>query len=272
MPCITFPKPTTIRDVTAIAERLRKAKVRLIVLNTSILGDRHADADRQLVRYNEILHDLSQKYDCPLADVNHTMHDARAAGKDLLEEDDIHPNFEGHRLIARAVLDALGDNDVPVPARIKLDPMPGIFHNWKVRPLPDNAAPLDDASVAAIKFDATWKAYPLPEPGPASHWWREQERQRGFAVGLDDFLGKAKKFQAVTTLESEKRRSGFLNPGAALETIWLNGRRVDEQGPAYTGWHAGRQRVRVELQAGVNTILIESGQNFFLSLTDDDTW
>jgi len=260
------------RDVTAIAQRMTKAHVRLIILNTSILGDKHAESDRQLARYNDILHDVAQAYDCPLADVNHLMHDARAAGKDVLEEDDVHANYEGQRLIARAVLDALGENDVPVPAKMKIELMPGVLRQWKIEPVPNNAAPLDDASVAALKLDAAWKDYPLPEPGPAGHWWREQERQRGFAVSLEETLGKAKAYRAVTTIESAKRRFAFLNPGAALETIWLNGKRVYAHGADYTGWHAGRERVRVELQSGANTILIETGQNFFLSLTDDDNW
>ena len=260
------------RDVTAIAERMKQAKVRLIILNTSILGDKHAEADRQLGRYNDILHDVAQKYGCPLADVNHLMHDARAAGKDVLEDDDIHPNYEGQRLIARAVLDALGDNIVAVPAKMKVELMPGALCKWKIQPVPDNAQPLDEKSIAALKVDATWKDYPLPEPGPASHWWREQERRRGFAIALEESLGKAKAYRALTTIESPKRHFAFLNPGAALETIWLNGKRLYAHGPAYTGWHAGRERVRVELQAGINTIVIESGQNFFLSLTDDDNW
>jgi lysophospholipase L1-like esterase len=260
------------RDVTAIAERMKKAKVRLMILTTTILGDKQADADRLLSRYNQVLHDVAQRYDCPLADVNHVMHDARAAGKDLLEEDGIHPNFEGHRLIARAILDALGDNDVPVPAKMKVELMPGVLRDWKVQLEPDNAVPLDQAAAAAVKLDATWKAYPLPEPGPAPHWWREQERRRGFAVSLEGLLGKARSYRAITTIDSPKHRFAFLNPGAALETIWLNGKRVYAQGPAYAGWHAGRARVRVELQAGANTVLIETGQNFFLSLTDDDNW
>jgi lysophospholipase L1-like esterase len=260
------------RDVTAIAERMKKAHVRLIILNLTILGDKHADSDRQLARYNDILHDVAQAYDIPLADVNHLMHDARAAGKELVEEDDVHPNYEGHRLIARAVLDALGDNDVAVPEKMKVELMPGVFRKWKARPVPDNAGPLDETSVAALKLDASWKDYPIPEPGPAGHWWREQERLRGFAVSLEETLGKAKTYRAMTTIQSEKRRVAFLNPGAALETIWLNGKRVYAHGTDYTGWHAGRERVRVELQAGVNTILIETGQTFFLSLTDDDDW
>jgi lysophospholipase L1-like esterase len=266
------PDPDYQRDVTAIAERMKKARVRLIILNLTLLGDKHADAEKQLHRYNDILHDVAQTYDVPLADVNHLMHDARAAGKELLEEDDVHPNYEGHRLLARAVLDALGNNDVPVPAKMKVEMMPGVFSKWKIQPVPDNTGPLDDASVAALKMDASWKDYPIPEPGPAGHWWREQERQRGFAVSLEESLGNTKTYRAVTTIESPKRRTTFLNPGASLKTIWLNGKRVYAQGSDYTGWHAGRERVRVELLAGVNTVVIETGKSFFLSLTDDDNW
>jgi acyl-CoA thioesterase-1 len=260
------------RDVTAIAEWASKSKLRLLIINTTILGEKYADADKRLDRYNEILHDLAQTYKCPLADVNHLMHDARAGGRDVLEDDQVHPNYEGQRLIARAVLDALGDNDLPVPTRMKVELMPGVIRTWTLQPVADHAKPLDEASVAALKPGDGWTEYKLPEPGPAGHWWRDQERQRGFALALEETLGKAKSYRGIATVESKTHRFAYLNPGAALETIWVNGHRVYEHGPAYTGWHAGRERVRFELQAGTNSVVIESGQNFFLSITDDNQW
>lgn len=276
------------RDVTAIAERMKSAKVPLVILTTSILGPKHTEADQHLARYNAILRQVAQKYDCPLADVNHLMHDARAAGKELLEDDQVHPNYEGHRLIARAVLDALGDNDVRVPEKLKVELMPGVVRDWKIRPLGAPAGgpggadpkPLDDAATAraaksAERGEEGWKPYKLPEDRPAGHWWLEQERQRGFAVSVDKSLGKAKvylAFAAVPGPDGAAPKRVFLNPGADVRSIWLNGKRLYSRGETYTGWHVGHERLPAQLRPGQNTLLLETGPQFFLSITDDNDW
>ena len=38
------------------------------------------------------------------------------------------------------------------------------------------------------------------------------------------------------------------------------------------GWHAGGNRIPVEFKDGVNTLVVEAGNRFFLSVTDTDTW
>src|SRR6185436_9515725 len=129
--------------------------------------------------------------------------EGRTAGRELLEPDQVHLTFEGYRTMVRALLDALGRRDVAVPDELRVEPMAGLIREWRIRALPDGE----------------WTPLTLPQPGKASHWWLDQERRRGFAVDLG-----AKKVQAVAVLESKEARDVFVNTGAGLASVTLNGK------------------------------------------------
>ena len=152
--------------------------------------------------------------------------------------------------MARAVLDALGEKDVPVPKELKLEVLPGIVRDWKVKAL-DKADALDEKAAAQVKPDESWKALTLPQKEPLAHWWADQERQRGFAQGLDKLAGPGKAYLGVATVEAAKAHKAFLNTGAQLSAVWLNGKRI-YKGEGWTGWHAGKERVPIELKEGKN--------------------
>ncbi len=63
----------------------------------------------------------------------------------------------------------------------------------------------------------------------------------------------------------------YFNTGANLQSIWLNGRRIFAL-DGFTGWHAGKERIAARLEQGRNVVLIETGNEFFLSITDENTW
>jgi len=221
-------------DVTAIIEHLKKDNVPLVILTTTVLGPKHAAAEKRLDEFNAILRNLAGKHGCRVADVNQLSQEARKNGVMLLEPDEVHLSFAGYRVMARAVLDALGHKDVPVPMEMKLEPMPGIVRQWQMRPVADKEAPLDDKAAAALKPDQAWQEYRLPETEPLKHWWQDHERQRGFGMSLDRLVGKGKGFVGVATLEVAKPKDIFFNTGAQLQTIWLNGTRLykTRAGPA----------------------------------------
>src|SRR5262249_29881508 len=160
-----------------------------------------------------------------------------------------------YRVMARAVLDALGHKDVAVPTELKLQPLPGIIRCWHMRPGGDKEPPLDDKTVAALKPNGAWTEYVLPESEPQKHWWHEQERQGGFGLSLDRQVGKGKGFVGMATLEADKPKDVFFNTGAQLQTIWLNGKRIYKSEDGWTGWHAGKERLPARLEAGKNTIV-----------------
>ena len=264
-------------DVRAIAQQFADQKVPLIILTTSMLGPDHAEAGRRLDDYNAILRRTAKDHGLVVAEVNHEMFRALEDGEEELNErDQIHLSFAGYRVLTRALLDALGYGEVPVPKQQKLELMPGIVRRWQVRPAADDK-PLDEASTKLALAGDGWNDFALPEPKPKDHWWPEQERQRGFAQSLAEVArgtnpaAAPKRFEARTTIESPTAHKVFFNTGAGLQSIWLNGRRIFAQ-EGYTGWHAGKERIAAELQPGSNLVLIETGNDFFLSITDNDTW
>jgi len=199
------------------------------------------------------------------------MQKARSAGKKVLEEDQVHPNYEGHRLMAAIVLRALGHPKVPLPRHMRVGVMPGILRNWKIRPTGEKEMPLDEKTVRTLKPDGGWKGLHLPDKTSQSNWWLDQERKRGFAVGLDKKFGRAKSYLGIASLEAKRAHPVFFNTGAQLQTIWLNGKRIyHNQG--WTGWHAGKERIKALLKPGPNIIVIETGSDFFLSITPDNRW
>ncbi len=114
-------------------------------------------------------------------------------------------------------------------------------------------------------------AIPPPCEEKQSHWWLEQERRRGFVLGLEKSVGASKAWQGYATVESTEPRKVYFNTGAQLQTIGLNGKRIYKSGD-WTGWHAGRERIAAELKKGENAVIIETGSQFFLSVTDDNRW
>jgi lysophospholipase L1-like esterase len=237
-------------DVRAISERLRLDGIPMLILTPTILGPKHADAEKRLEDYIRVLRRLASVRGYAVAEVHAAMKEGRTAGLELLEPDQVHLSFDGYRVMVRAILDALGRKEAVVPRELALEPMPGLLRDWKIRALPDG----------------DWKPLELPQAGKATHWWLDQERRRGFAVELG-----GKRFAAQTRLESKEARDVFLNTGADLLAISLNGAPLWKSG-GWTGWHAGKERIAARLQAGTNTIEIEAGTSFFLSVTEENTW
>ena len=257
-------------DVRAIVEQLKAEHIPMLLLTTSILGSKHAEADKKLAGYNAILRRIAKENGFPVAEVNAGMEKARRDDINVLEADEVHPNWPGHRVIARAVLDVLGCEDVPLPEKLRLELMPGLIRKWQVQAVPDGA-PLDEKTVRALNPDDTWKEYTLPETEPQDHWWSEDERQRGFALSLPKLIGKGKKYRAIAYLDEPRAREAYFNTGAQLQTIWLNGKRIYKN-EGWTGWHAGKERIPALLVPGRNVVVIETSGQFFLSVTEDNLW
>src|SRR5262249_5443614 len=172
-------------DIRATIEQLQSKGVPVLILTTGLLGPDQAEAEARLEKNNALLLRLADETGCLVGDVNRAMENARAAGKDLVEADGCSPTFEGHRLIARTVLDALRRGDVTVPRELLVGEMPVIVKEWRLQVSPMAEPGLDAKQVAALDPEgADWTTYTLPEKGPADKWWDEQERKRGFAFSL----------------------------------------------------------------------------------------
>ena len=267
--------PDYAADVTAIAQRMKDEKIDMIILTTALKGEKHRPSyHEKLYAFDTELRRIAKQFGFRVAEVRQRMTEARDAGTNVLEDDQIHPNFEGQRCIARAVLDALGHADVAVPKELKAELMPGVVTSWKMRAITDpKTPPLDEKSIASLKADDnSWKSYKLPESEPQTTMkWLEQIRRQGYAISVDKIIGPGKLYYGIAELRSDAPRDVYFNTGAQLQAIWLNGKRI-YRSDGWTGYHAGKERVPARLNAGVNRIVIETGGQFFLSVTDTNDW
>ncbi len=257
--------------VTAIAERLKAANVRLLILTTTNLAPDRAAIEPSLQRANAALHRVAAKYDLKVAEVYDRMQEARSK-EDTMWLDGVHLNFAGYRHMTRAVLDSLGAADVPVPTEQHLELIPGVVRTWKVLPLHEARPPLDEKSVAVLAVNNEWKAYALPEQKKPDNFWLDQERRRGVSVSLQAEFGPAKSFIAIHDIDAPKARDACVNLGADVKAVWFNGKRLYGPGDPSHGWHPGSYRVPVRLQAGLNRIVVETESRFFIGVTDTADW
>lgn len=259
-------------EVTAIADRLRTEGISQVVFTNCIINPIGNERDRQLEGFSQFLRQFAQQRNLRLAEMRRPLYDARATGADILEPDNQHPNFAGYRIIARALLDALGFTDVPVPIQVDYEELPGLVKCWQMRACADGEAPLSDEVAQSLIPDDAWTTYTLPEPEKHEIWWFDQERQRGYAVSLDKYLGAAKAYAGMATVVAPQAGAGYLNVGADLQAVWLNGALVYRHPGVWRGWHAGRERIPIQLVQGENRLVIETGTQFFLSITETNDW
>ena len=261
------------QSVTAICDRLHKAGVKVMLLTAPPLGEMQAAKRPSVEAYNAFLRDLAQQRSYALAEVFTPMAAALEKGEEPLEGDHIHITFMGYQIIARAMLDALGLAHVKVPDELSPVLMPGLVQEWRLKALPEKTTV--DEAMARQADGQGWTTLHLPMQLPAdAHWWAKHEAARGFATDLQTLVGdpKAKAFIARAKVDSTSDAHVFLNTGGHVQAIFVNGQQVWRQTIGWTGWHAGKERIAVDLHAGGNIIVIETGSAFFLSLTHDHRW
>lgn len=264
--------------VTRLADRLAADRVEIVVATGYPLdATAYPDGQRRLGEYNRFLRALARDRSYRLADVEAAFRAASARGTTMLVPNGREPNFEGHRQLARAVLDALGRAEVQVPDALDLAPLPGLIGRWQVKSLPPDAVSLDAAAVAALRPDGTWQTLVLPQPADRfarrlahpSHSAGYRDRTRGMATGLTPPAGR---LVATATVTADRDRDAVVNTGGAVRAVWVNGMRVYKWDGQWRGSYPGVERVPVALRAGNNQVVIEAGPSFFLSVTDAVDW
>ena len=261
------------RDVRGIAERLKQEHIPLIVLMPNITGPKFANKQKDLDAYEVILRQVAKEYGFRVAEVNQRQREA-AAGHVQLAPDDIHPNWEGQKMIARAVLDAMGYSNVKVPDVIANHPLPGVISHWWVKPVGAKDPALTEAAAAQIKPDVTWMILTLPEREPmadidSNNHWLDGYRAQGASVSLK--RQPPGKYIGVAPISSDRAKPVQFHTGADLEQVWLNGKLI-YQNITIRGYHIGRESVTAELKAGENHVVIRTGPVLFLSVTDGEMW
>jgi len=258
------------RNIRAIAQRIRKDGVPLLILTPCPMTDPERDA--ALAGYIEQVRAIAKEYGCSVGENNKLLRDARSAGNNPLEGDGVHITYEGYRVITRGILDAMGFPQIPVPARVKNELLPGLISPWEFKLFTKNDPKLTDELVASLKTDDSWKTFTLPDTKVQEALWLDDDRQRGFAVSLPELLGKGGMYVGVAVVTEKKPRPAFFNTGGAMKRAWLNGKQIYQVRQPWGGWHAGKERIPILLNADANTFVIETDYTFFASITDTNDW
>ena len=89
---------------------------------------------------------------------------------------------------------------------------------------------------------------------------------------MEQQIGKGP-IQAVAQIDAADEKQVYLQIGIGASSVWLNGVKVHDQGDAWTGFHAGKERIAVKLRAGANHLVVETGgPHFFLGVSDEMVW
>lgn len=256
-------------DMRATIMRITAKQIELILFSTL-----SRKAGKQIYSlYNTVLTELANEFNLRFARVDKCIEQASKEGIVLFAPDG-HPGYQGQRMIARALLDAMGYAEIPVPERPSCSLRPGVIKNWLLYPTEKAELSFDEIS-ALLPADDRWTKVILPLAEALTNdedLWLDDYRQQGMATNIahlvrencDHFLGCA-------IINSPVNRTMYLHTGAQLQTVWLNGKKVYKNNWQH-GWHAGRESVLVDLLQGDNTFIIETGTHFFLSLTENIFW
>ncbi len=266
-------KGTTVPQYEALVEtlvtNLTARGLRVVLQTPSIRGPRRLADETLLAGYAAAVQAVARRHGCAVAEVFSALSVARGAGAELTEADDIHLNLAGCRILAATLLKALGLPEVDVPVALDVQPLPGLVRQWRVRAVTDDR-PLEAAAVQALQpaaDGAGWFDLRLPQTSLQEHWWREQIRREGYALGIDQVVGKARRYVAVASVDAAGPSTASIAMGAGAGRVWLNGVLVFDPSPGFRGYHVGRDRVAVELRSGTNQLVVETGNEFVVCVT-----
>ncbi|MHC2065884.1 FecR domain-containing protein [Bremerella sp. T1] len=226
--------------------------------------------------YRQIVMGVAREFGYRIADAEYHFLSSPIQQDHLVSSDGRRPSFDGHRLLAKAILESLGYSDGDIDRTIEISMLPGVIQDWKYKTKEDDQ-PLTAQVVRALQTDVSWKEISLPLPentfakriADESHLVGYRDRSRGYATSLPANYRPG--IVAVSQIECEAPKTAYVNVGASVHAVWVNGEQVLRLSE-WTGWHAGKKRVAVALAAGKNQIVIEAGDNFFVSVTDDRDW
>jgi hypothetical protein len=263
MRCPAGMEPADMAKADKVREVVQRETESLAADAKTPASEKHGD--------DQIHRDLAGKYHCLIADMKPYLLKSFQQGNWLWEPDRGHLSFEGYRAVARSALDALGCQAVAVPQKLKIKVLPGLVTPLRIRAARGGEAVLDEKTVLDVKPDDTWVTYKLPEKDPLDSWWPDQVRQEGYAMSVEKVVGKASRYIGYATIASDKRATVYVNTSGGLQSVWFNGKRIYKAGE-WNGFHAGAERIAVELRVGDNTLIFESGPQFALNVTPNALW
>jgi lysophospholipase L1-like esterase len=251
---------TLIERTTRSGARVMLMTPILIVAKTdSSVAEREKTAAISVLldRYAEKIAALGAELNLPVAPVRLRMQEAASnhAIATLLAADGIHPNKWGQALIARAFLDALGDA-TPLAEKFRYRAYPGLIEKWRV-------------VTADGEVDYTVPE-PANDPAEDTEEWKAQTRLNGFATRLEEQFGRGRR-RVKGVLPASAGETVWLQLGGGIKSLSLNGQPLPLR-TDWAGYHAGYQRLPVELHAGDNQLEAEIEGMFLILATPEKVW
>jgi lysophospholipase L1-like esterase len=107
-------------NITQIVDKCTAAGIKVLILTATVIGeDLPNDNNQKLAAYNDWLRQFARERNLPLAEENGAFQAAIKAappepwqGYRVLTNDGVHPNPDGHQLMARTILQGFGATDV----------------------------------------------------------------------------------------------------------------------------------------------------------------
>jgi lysophospholipase L1-like esterase len=102
------------KNITSIVDQTQAAGIKVMILTATGIGeDPNNEANKKLAAYNDFLHQLAKERNLPLADENQAFQDAVKAAavpgvKAVTHDDGVHPDSNGHQVLAKTLLAAFG--------------------------------------------------------------------------------------------------------------------------------------------------------------------
>ncbi len=234
-------------NVETILARLKQADIPCCVNGTPALAGNHAPGNEKLAGINALLREKADKFGFPFADLFTPFLQAVLVGRAVHEPDNVHLNQDGYAIYVAAVLKAIAPG---VPLSVPWNPQPerNLVPQWKI---------------SVIEGPAQSWSVNLPEADPAGHWWKDQERRRGFVLNLKDRAPDAKAFLAQGTFSLSKSSPVLLKIGGQVTELSLDGQPVSLLQTGQT-WGIRDGHRTGSLVAGDHTVEVKvSGDAFF---------
>ena len=257
-------------DIMALIEVANAKRAAVVLVTPTPIGPQgRPQMQEYVVAYANWMRAHAKKHNLPLADAHAHLADALSRGEQVLEADHVHPNLAGQRLIARAILDALGATGAVVPDAPQVELYPGTLTTWRVRGVDKNAVLTADLAASLDPAQPDFMPLILPQqPGDAGDW-AEFVRACGVGIALSRLTDKPQNW-CVTIWPEAKRRRAWLNVGGTITKLFLNGQEIELH--TDNGWHPGKQRIRVLLSAGENRIVAQTSSDLWVGITDNRVW
>lgn len=228
------------------------------------------DRDADLQPYLEAVREVAAKHDVPLADAYETFGAWERAGKEVLGPDGIHHGPDGFPAMARAFLDGIGLNDVPLVEKVV--PWPGAFTEWEVSEPIDLTAE-NRESFFALENAAGWRTFEAEAVRSSLEWYDQPFIRRGAVMPLaaagESPSARRVAFARTTYVSPREQRAELQIGGSPPLVVYCNGEKVWHQSAPH-GYHPNADRVTVTLNRGVNTFVVCTGYMAFLNLNTAD--